>query len=82
MKKNTLQEIDEQQLRWYDQVMQMGDCKIGRQVAEWNPQGRRRPSRQVNAWKVEIRDSMQRGKLKDGECFNRELWKKKIMSLG
>jgi hypothetical protein len=34
------------------------------------------------AWKyVRIRDNMQRRNLKDEECFDRELWRKKIMSL-
>jgi hypothetical protein len=59
----------------------MEDCRIARQVAEWNPQGKRW-GRPVNTWKDEIRGSMQRGNLKDEECFDRELWRKKIMSLG
>jgi hypothetical protein len=33
-------------------------------------------------WKDGIRDSMQRRNLKDEECFDRELWRKKIVSLG
>jgi hypothetical protein len=37
MKKDILQKI-EQQLRWYSHVMQMEDCRIARQVAEWTPQ--------------------------------------------
>jgi hypothetical protein len=32
-KKNILQEIEEQQLRWYGHVMPMEDCRIARQVA-------------------------------------------------
>jgi hypothetical protein len=32
----------------------MEDCRIARQVAEWNPQGKRRHSRPVNTWKDEI----------------------------
>jgi hypothetical protein len=82
MKKDILQEVEEQQLRWYGHVMGMEDCKIERQVAEWNPQGKRRCGRPVNTWKEGIRDSMQRRNLKDEECFDQELWKKKIMSLG
>jgi hypothetical protein len=39
----------------------MEDCKIARQVAEWNPQGKRRHNRPVNTWDG-IRDSMQRMK--------------------
>jgi hypothetical protein len=39
MKKDILQEIEEQQLRWYCHVMRMEDCRIARQVAEWNSQG-------------------------------------------
>jgi hypothetical protein len=38
MKKDILQEIEEQQLRLYDPVMRMEDCRIARQVAEQNPQ--------------------------------------------
>jgi hypothetical protein len=58
------------------------DCKIAIQVAEWNPQGKMRLGRPDNTWKDGIRDSMQRRNLKDEECLNRELWRKKIMSLG
>jgi hypothetical protein len=82
IKKDTLRETEEQQLSWYGHVMQMEDCRIARQVAEWNPQGKRRHGRPVNTWRVGIRDSMQRGNLKDEEYFDRELWRKKIMSLG
>jgi hypothetical protein len=60
----------------------MEDCRIARGVAEWNPQGRRRRGRPVNTWKDRIRESMQRINLKDEECFDRDLWSKKIMSLG
>jgi hypothetical protein len=41
MKKNILQGIEKQQLRWYGHVMRMEDCRIARQVAEENPQGKR-----------------------------------------
>jgi hypothetical protein len=74
MKKDILHETEEQQLRWYSHVVRMEDCGIARQVAEWNPQGR-----PVNTWKDGIRGNMQRTNLKDGECFDRELWRKKIM---
>jgi hypothetical protein len=40
MKKDILQEMEELQLRWYGHVMRMEDCRIARQVAEWNPQAR------------------------------------------
>jgi hypothetical protein len=70
MKKDMLQEIEEQQSIWYSHVMRMEDCRINRQVAEWNPQGKRRHSRPVNVWTAWIRDSMQRRNLKDEECFD------------
>jgi hypothetical protein len=82
LKKDILKEIEEQQLGWLGHVKRMEDCKIARQVAEWNPRGKRRRDRPVNTWKDVIRDSMQRRNLKDKECFDRELWRKKIMSLG
>jgi hypothetical protein len=60
----------------------MEDCRIARQVAEWNPQGKMRRGKPVSIWKDQIRDSVQRRNLKDEECFDRELWRKiKIMSL-
>jgi hypothetical protein len=62
--------------------MGMEDCKIARQVAEWNLQGKGRRGRLVSMWKDGITDSMQRRKLKDEECFDREVWMKKIMSMG
>jgi hypothetical protein len=43
----------------------MQDCEIVRQVAEWNPKGKRRRGRPVNIWKGGIGESMQRGNLKD-----------------
>jgi hypothetical protein len=60
----------------------MEDCKTDRQVAEWNPQGKMRRGRPVNTWKDGIRDSAQRRNLKDEDCFDRELWRKKIVSPG
>jgi hypothetical protein len=59
----------------------MEDCISARRVAEWYPQGNRRRGRPVNTWKDGIRDSMYRRNFKDEECFDRELWRKKIMSL-
>jgi hypothetical protein len=82
LKNDILQEIEEQQLRWYGHVMRMEDCKIARQAAEWNPQGKRRRGGPVNTRKDGIRDSIQRRNLKHEECFDRELWRKKFMSLG
>jgi hypothetical protein len=79
MKEYILQETEEQQLRWYGHVWRMEDCRIVRRVTEWNPQGKRRHG---NIWKDWIRDSMQRRNVKDEECFDRELWRKNIMSLG
>jgi hypothetical protein len=35
MKKDILQGIEEQQLRWYGHVMRMDDCRTARQVAHW-----------------------------------------------
>jgi hypothetical protein len=77
MQKDILQEIEEQQLRWYGHVMRMDDCRTARQVVVWNPQGKRRRGRPVNTWKDGIRDSMQIRNLKDEECFDREIWRKK-----
>jgi hypothetical protein len=82
LKKDILQEIKEQQLKWYGHVTQMEDCNTARQVAEWNPQEKRRCSRPVNTSKDEIRESMQTRNLTDEECFDHELWRKKIISLG
>jgi hypothetical protein len=59
----------------------MQDYRIARQVAENNPQGKRRGDRTVNTWKDGIRDSTQRRNLKDEECFDCELWRRK-KSLG
>jgi hypothetical protein len=62
--------------------MRIEDCRIARQVAELNPQGKRRRDRAVSTWKDGVKDSMQRRNLKDEDCFDRELWKENIMSLG
>jgi hypothetical protein len=42
----------------------------------WNPQGKRRRGRPVNAWKDEIRDSKQRRILRAEEYFDREFRRK------
>jgi hypothetical protein len=60
----------------------MEDCRIARQVAEWNPQGKRRCGRAVSIWKDGIRDKRHRRTLKVQECFVRGLWRGKIASLG
>jgi hypothetical protein len=81
-KKNIMQEIEEQQLRWYGHVKRMEDGKTVKQVAEWKPQGEKKRGRPVNnTWKDGIRKSMKRRELKDEECMDRDLWRKKIMSV-
>jgi hypothetical protein len=50
--------------------------------AEWKPQGKRKGGRPVNTRKDGIRESMKRRELKDEECMDRDLWRRKIMSLG
>jgi hypothetical protein len=82
IKKNIAQEIEEQQLRWYGHVKRMEDGKIVKQVAELKPQGKRTRGRPINTWKDEIRESMKRRELKDEECMDRDLWRRKIISLG
>jgi hypothetical protein len=82
IKKNIVQEIEEQQLRRYGHVKGMVDGKTVKQVAEWKPQGKRKRSRPFNTWKDGIRESMKRRELKDEECMYRDLWRRKIMSLG
>jgi hypothetical protein len=82
IKKNIVQEIEEQQLRWSGHVKRMEDGKIVRRVAEWKPQGKRKRGRPINTWTDGIRESMKRRELKDEECRDRDLWRRKIMSLG
>jgi hypothetical protein len=48
MNKDILQEIEEQQLRCYGHGMRPEDRRIARQIAEENPQGKRRLDRPVN----------------------------------
>jgi hypothetical protein len=56
----------------------MEDFRIARQVAEWNPQRKRRRGRPVNTWKDGIRDSIRRRNLKDEECFDRNSGGRKL----
>jgi hypothetical protein len=60
----------------------MEDGKIVKQVAEWKPQGKRKRGRPINTWKDGIRESMKRRELKDEECMDRDLWRRKVISLG
>jgi hypothetical protein len=71
IKKNIVQEIEEQQLRWCGHVKRMEDGKIVKQVAEWKPQGKRKRGRPINTWKDGIRESIKRRELKDEECIDR-----------
>jgi hypothetical protein len=48
----------------------MEERRIARQVAEWNPQGKRKHTRLVYTGKEEIRNNMQTRHLKDEECFD------------
>jgi hypothetical protein len=40
MKRDVLQETEEQQLGWRGHVVRTEDCRIAGQVAQWNPQGK------------------------------------------
>jgi hypothetical protein len=44
--------------------------------------GKRKQGRPVNTWKDRIRESMKRRELKDEECMDQDIWRRKIMSLG
>jgi hypothetical protein len=55
MKKDILQNTEEQQLRRYGNIMGMEDFRIAGQVAEWNSQGIRMGGGLVNIWKGGIR---------------------------
>jgi hypothetical protein len=55
---------------------------FGKSNAECKPQGKRKRGRPINTWKAGIRESMKRRELKDEECMDRDLWRRKIMSLG
>jgi hypothetical protein len=79
IKRDILQEIEEQQLKWCGHIMQMEGCRIAGRIAERNPQGKRRHGIPVSTWKVEIRDSMQSRNLKDEEYLDRELWRERIV---
>jgi hypothetical protein len=57
----------------------MEEGKIVKQVAEWKPQGKRKRGRPINTWKDGIRESMKIRELKDEECMDRDLWRRKIM---
>jgi hypothetical protein len=81
-KKNIVQEIEEQQLRWYGHVKRMEDGTIVKQVTELKPQGKRKRGRPINTWKDGIRESTKRRELKNQEYMDRDLWRRKIMSLG
>jgi hypothetical protein len=52
----------------------MEDCRIAKQVAERNSQGKMRRGRPVNTWKEGNRDSAKRRNLKDEERFHQEFW--------
>jgi hypothetical protein len=73
-RKMGMKKEEEEQLGWDGHVMRMEDCRIARQVAEWNPQGERMCGRLVSIWKSGIRDKMQRRNLMDEEYFVRGLW--------
>jgi hypothetical protein len=51
-----------------------GGQQIARQVAEWDPQGKRKRGRPVITWKDGIRDTVRSRNLKV-ECVHRELWR-------
>jgi hypothetical protein len=68
-KKDLLHETEEEQLRRYRHIMRMEDCRIARQIAEWNPQGKMRRGRPVSTWKDGIRNNTQRRNPKDEEYF-------------
>jgi hypothetical protein len=48
-------------------------CRFTVQVAECNPQVRRRCGKPSNTWKCGVTEIMQRKDLKDEKCFDAEL---------
>jgi hypothetical protein len=78
MKRDVLQETEEQQLRWRGYVVRTEDCRIAGKVAEWNPQGKMRYGTPGSTWKDGIKNSIQSRNLKGEEYFDRELWRKKF----
>jgi hypothetical protein len=56
--------------------------KLLNRLQNGSHRGERKRGRPVNTWKDGIRESKKRRQLKDEECMDRDLWRRKIMSLG
>jgi hypothetical protein len=81
IKENIVQEIQEQQLRWYGHVKRRTEKLLNR-LQNGSHRGKGSEVDQSTTWKDGIRESMKRRELKGEECMDRDLWRRKIMSLG
>jgi hypothetical protein len=55
MKRDISQKREERQLRWRGHVVRMEDCRIARQVAEWNQQRKRAAADQSTRGRMGLR---------------------------
>jgi hypothetical protein len=76
MKGDVSQETEEEQFIWHWHAMRTEGCRITRQVAEWDPQGKESHFRPESTWMDGIRKSTHRRNFEDEDYFNRKLWKK------
>jgi hypothetical protein len=81
IKKNTVQETEEQQLRWYGHVKRTEDGKIVKQIAEWKPQRKRKRGRPINTWKDVIRESREK-RAKGRRMYGSRFLEKKNLVFG
>lgn len=77
MKKGLLQETEEQQFRRLAMSCEWRTAEF----LEGLQNGTHSRGKPVSTWKDGIGDSTQRGNLKDEECFDQELWKKKVFRM-
>jgi hypothetical protein len=81
LQKDTVQGIDEQQLRWYGRVTRLQDDKLVKQIVKWNQIGTTKSSKPNTTWKDGGRINVEKEIYRNEEWLDRDMWKRKVSGL-
>jgi hypothetical protein len=75
VRKNILEVIEENRLRWFGHVKRMPGNRLPLKVLEWEPEGTRRRGRPKERWIDGVRRSMTNHGLTEEDTRGRDRWR-------
>lgn len=65
-------------LRWFDHVSRMEEGRLGKEILNWEAEGRRRSGRPRKEWMADVRVSIDGNGLRETDSENRTVLKENL----